>query len=282
MKGGKEGRRGKEGFALLLVIWTLTLAAGLAVVMLGETRSGAVIARNRIERARAETLAQSGINLAILHLIAADPAGRWGAGTRHDLALSGGHVALAIDDEDGKLDLNAAPMELFDGLAGALDLDAQDRTAFLAGIATRRQSARDGGALALPDIVALSRRPFRDISELRLIAGLSKAAYERISPYVTVWSGGMTINPMTALPPVLLALPNVGPKEVETYLDGRKSGALTLPGGGRYVAPVPLHTVTITADAVTDGRARFIRQAVVRITADLPFMPYRILAWRQP
>ena len=286
----------EHGFALLLVIWVLALLAVLASAVAADSGSEAVIARNRLNRAEASVLADSGVNLAILHLVDANPATRWPAdGSTRTLHLPGGAVALTLQDEGGKVDLNQASLDLIDSLADELGIDPQSRSALLRGIAQRRKlfeaATDDSPAVGMlypgvdSDAQLVARQPFADTSDLRQLAGVSDAAYRLIAPYVTVYSGAETVNPATAPRAVLLAIPGISPQSVNFYLKKRGKDRspiekADLAGADRYVQPASLRDVSITAVSSLANGARFTRRAIVSVSPNLRLKPYRILRWQ--
>ncbi|HKT20344.1 MAG TPA: hypothetical protein VJR47_19980 [Stellaceae bacterium] len=295
-EGASSGRpRCERGFALLLVIWVVALLAVLAAGIAADSSSEAVIARNRMDAAQARTLADAGIALAIQGILDPDPATRWPADGRVQRAsFAGGRIAVALQDEGGKIDVNAAPLELIGGLADEFGVSAEGRAALLNGIAARRAAAQSAAPPPAARFYAAAGRyatdiaslPVADLSELRLLPGLPSAAYERMVPYLTVFSGSATLNPLTASRAALLAVPGISPQEVAFYVESRDqtAGGIEKPalsGVDRYVQVGALHAVTVTAQATAPSGASFSRQAVILISPNLPQRPYRILSWRR-
>jgi general secretion pathway protein K len=127
--------------------------------------------------------------------------------------------------------------------------------------------------------------PFAAVEELRLIPGMTQAAYRRIRPFVTVQSGNPRIDPQTAPREVLLGLPGVSPQEVGFLLAARGAASApgsslpTLSGVDRYVASSTLRAASVRVRAVTKG-ASFVRDAVVVLTGS-PLHPIRFAEWRR-
>jgi general secretion pathway protein K len=288
--------RGERGFALLLVIWVVALLAVLAAGIAADSSSDAVIARNRMDAAQAEALADAGIALGIRCAIDPNPATRWPADGRvGQVRFAGGTIAIALQDEGGKIDVNAAPLDLIAGLADEFGVSSEGRAALLSGISARRASAQSAAPppaarfYAAVDIYTadIATLPFADLSELRLLPGVPRAVYERMVPYLTVFSESATLNPLTASRVALLAVPGISPQQVAFYLETREQSAGSiekpaLSGADRYVQLGALHAVTITAQAKAASGAVFSRQAVILLSPNLPQRPYRILSWRRP
>src|SRR5579863_6679421 len=231
----------EQGFALLLVIWVLALLAVLAASVASDSRSEAVIARNRLESAKARALADGGVALAVAGLIDPNPATQWHAdGESRTVQYGDRSIDLIVQDEGGKIDLNNAPPELIAGLFDEFGVAADVRTAIVAGITQRRQDfaaakgpaeqslmtgntlsdrlQRVNAGLPVPSPFAatqnssasdITQQPFADLSELRLIPGVTRGIYDQLQPYLTVYSGVPTINPLTSTRAVLLAIPGI-------------------------------------------------------------------------
>jgi general secretion pathway protein K len=298
--GGKDtspdnGRQSTDpGFALILVIWVLALLAVLAASVAADSRSEAVIARNRLAAAQARTLADAAIALAVAGLTDPNPVTRWRADGRPQPVLYGdGSAILSVLDEGGKIDLNSAPIELIAGLLDEFGIAPDERSAITNGILERRREFATPGLL-MPSRAdpatgtsGLDKQPFADESELRLIPGVTRATYERLRPFVTVYSMSPTINPITATREVLLGIPGINPQEVGFFLAARDQAAASvekppLSGVDRYIRVADLGTATIVAVATTASGAVFTREAVALISSNLAVQPYRILRWRQP
>src|SRR5215471_4958448 len=127
-----DDRGGERGFALVLVIWGLGLISLIAFTVMTAERFRVLAAANLIENARAEALAEAGVNLVRLELVSALAGGtatplRLATNGRPLIcAMPGGALAaLAVEDEGGKLDLNAASPKavaaLLRGFGAAVD-----------------------------------------------------------------------------------------------------------------------------------------------------------------
>ena len=66
----KIGLTGSRGIALLIVLWGLVLLAVIAAAFTTETRTEVTLARNLVENAKAQALADAGVHRAILELLA--------------------------------------------------------------------------------------------------------------------------------------------------------------------------------------------------------------------
>ncbi|MGH7895837.1 MAG: hypothetical protein ACREQL_14290, partial [Candidatus Binatia bacterium] len=156
---------------------------------------------------------------------------------------------------------------------------------------------------------------FEAVDELSQVKGMTPALYARIAPLVTVHSTVPGVDPLTAEPAVLAALPNIDRAELTRFLALRVKLAPVLKAPARVESTdKPAHstkrtqalmrlqaaipqrngvarflltedfapaTFTILAEAITGAEARFRREAILRIAED-PSHPYQLLAWRRP
>ncbi|HUZ75076.1 MAG TPA: hypothetical protein VMU87_18990 [Stellaceae bacterium] len=286
----------ERGFALVLVIWVLALLSILAAALAVDSRNAVEIARNRLELAHARAAADAGATLAIYGLLDPNLSGRWRAdGTTRTVRYNGSTVAIRVGDEGGKIDLNVAAADFIGDLLAELGIDG--RQAIVADILSRRQSFAaelpsftTGRRLPGTDPGGVNRSvlPFATASELRLFTAISRADYERIRPYVTVYSQAPTVNPLTAPRAVLLAVPGVSAQQVDFLIAARAAASVGQPadiprlsGVDRYVAPRDIPAATITATATTKAGASFAREAIVSLSLATPLQPFRIEQWGQ-
>ena len=285
--GSHEARSRERGIALLLVVWVMALAAVLATGFAADTRSEARRARGLAQEARARAAAEAGVMLAVAGLLDPMPESPWPRdGGSRTLAFAGATLTVFVQDESGKVDLNMAAPEFVTGLFAALGLDDASAAALADAVTARRRAIdaerRRGGAQPSDDPQA---QPFRSLEELAAIPGVSRAAINRLAAFVTVYSGSPRVDPRTAPPEVLLAVPGVEPQQVADLLAARATdrAGRALPhltGVDAYVGSSSFVAASVTAVAALPGGALFERRAIIGITAD-PDHPYRILTWRQ-
>lgn len=291
---------GQQGFALLLVIWVLGILTVIAVGIAVDAQRASSIARNRFELARARALAESGIALAIAGLLTPEDDARWRAdGSTRWIQFDGGSIGVTVEDEGGKLDLNRAPLEFIGRLLSEFGLSSsKDRNAILARITERRLAASERIRPSVASLTNFPRRnrsaisaeaAFATVSELLTVEGVTRAAFEHIRPFITVYSQSATVNPLTAPREVLEALPGVSRQTVDLYLAARATWDDTQPSAmlpslgaaaANYLARDELGVATIIAHATTARGASFTREAKVALAAATDG-PFQILAWRE-
>jgi general secretion pathway protein K len=288
-----------RGFALILVIWVLALLALLGAEVAADSRSAVVVSRNRLDLAQLQASADAGVTLAVMGLLDPVVTARWQADNRvYDRQYAGQRLAIAVADEGGKIDVNVAPIELIAGLLNEFGVDRNQqalitqailerRTQFVPATPTPTASANTGRIFGQSHVINLANLAFADVSELRLLPGMTRALYTRLEPEITVYSQNPTVNPMTASRQTLLAIPGTGPGDADAVMASRGGVAAQLDAAelsklALYARVDTLHVVSITARAGLPDGASFTRRAVVSLSPDRPLEPTRILRWEQP
>lgn len=286
-----------RGIALISVLWITMLLAVLAASFTSSTRTEARLAYNQMENAKAEALADAGVDRAVLGLLDLDPETAWHAdGTVYDMTLGDGEVQIQIEDEDGKIDLNAAPLELLAGLFRALGLAEDQAQTMAERIGDFRDEDSEPEPLGAEDPdyaeagveAGAADRPFATESQLLRVLGMTPQMYERIRPYVTVYSGAEGVDPARAAAVVLEALPGMttellealraaGPEADPFLVLEDQAGSFDLE---LYLLPSREVMYTIRALGRTSGGGMFLRQAVIELSGSRE-QPFLVHTWRR-
>jgi general secretion pathway protein K len=295
MRGAMLGSN--RGIALLSVLWITGLLAVMAASFVATSRTEARLARNQLENAKAQALADGGVQRAVLGLLELEPERVWRAdGSVYHLDLGEGDVQITIRDEDGKIDINEGSPELLAGLLVALDLEPDAAETMAERIVDFRdddsdpepQGAEDPAYLAAGLPEGAADRPFVSESELLRVLGMTEALYRRIRPHVTVHSGSDGVDPTRATKAVLEALPGMTPQVIESLMTvGPDDDPLDAIEDDEVLEQIDLYWLpsreavfTIRAEARTEGGGRFVREAVIELDGS-PEQPYLVYAWRQ-
>lgn len=270
-------RPGEHGIALVAVLWILVLLSTLVLGFVVEARTNLRIVHNDGEYAAARAIADAGVTLAILGAFDPIPAEQWrGDGSIHALRFDGGTIRARIEDEEGKLDVNKAPIPALRNLFRTLGAENADQLA--AAIAAQRDAVAAGDP-------ALTGRPpppaFLAMPELRGLPGMTPALFERLPDFLTVYSVQGSVDPQRAPAEVLLSLPDIDPAQVRAYLAARaqsSDAAADTQLGQNLLPSSPLHVFTVVSQGRTPHGSSFTRRAVVTLTG-VPEAPYRFLAW---
>jgi len=259
----------QRGFALLLVLWTVSLLALLATQILSASRLHTQVARNALDTAVLEAAANGALQEAIFNIL--DGSTRhWNAsGTARILRLGSATVVVQIENETDKVNPAVASPELLKALLLQVGADLTTAGSLAASIVEWRLGS---GAAGRPNATfvryqsagrdyAPSGTPIASVDELALVLGMTPELLERLRPHLTVYTDS---DPdMTTRDPVVArALAAAG-----------QLGAGTAESGEELVS--------ILAEARGSGRGRFTLRAVVRINARPEGRRYEILSYQR-
>jgi len=297
-------RRGQRGFALIIALWAAVLLSVIAAHFVLSTKAESRLAGNLVETARAEALADGGIQRGILALLAAEGEPHWIAdGRPYDVALGDGSVRIRLSAASARIDLNSAPEVLIQGLLDSLaQRGVLDSRASAARIANAILDWRDADRVPRPGGAedrdyeahgyAYGARDgaFQSVAELAQVFGVTPAIHARLARWFTVYSRTPRIDPRTAPREVLLGVPGLDSDAVDRFIEARKAhyaaraGAPSrlptelLSAGAGYLSQSAPRVFSVDAEGVLFGGARAMRRAVVELTG-LEDRPYAIIAW---
>jgi general secretion pathway protein K len=220
--------------------------------------------------------------------------------------LATGSVRSRLSDEGGRIDVGKAPAAVIAALlrsVGAPEAAAND---IARRIVERRHpgntprpnvalgstnSATGTPAVVQPSTPGMAQpstpgmaQPFSDLRQLQRVPGMRPEWLAAIAPLATVF-GGETINPLTAPPGVIAALPGVAKGQADAFLKARRSfpadadRLMRLIEPARpYLAvkPVRVAAVELTAE-LANGYSVAARSVIVVLPQDS--LPYRVLVW---
>ncbi|GAB2490013.1 type II secretion system minor pseudopilin [Arenimonas alkanexedens] len=286
--------RSARGAALLLVLWMLMLMAGLIAVFALGTRTEALQGSALRQQVAARLAAEAGIELASLRLVETDPAARWVPdGRPQRFTFDGFQVEVLVQDEAGKMDLNAADAGQLSALMGWLGVeparaerlggviqDWRDNDSLLAvaGGAEDRDYAAAGLEYGAKD------QPFTTLGELQQLLGMDLATYRLLVPHVTIYTGMPQPDPSLAQLPVLQAM-GLSPAQAAELLALRQAWRPGLPlpqlPDGSTLAVNGSGTYSVASRATRPDGTLFEVHATLRIGAASGFGNlYAPLAWR--
>ena len=286
--------RAKRGAALLLVMWMLLLMSGLIAVFALGTRTEALQGSALRQQVAARLAAEAGIELASLRLVETDPAARWVPdGRPQRFEFDGLQVEVSVQDEAGKMDLNAADAGQLAALMGWLGVEP-DRAEQLAGVI---QDWRDADSLLAVSGGAEDRdyaaagleygakdQPFTTLGELQQLLGMDVATYRLLVPHVTIHTASPTPDLGLAQLPVLQAM-GLTPAQAAELLALRQAWRPGLPlpqlPDGSTLAVAGSGTYSVASRATRPDGTLVEVHATLRIGAGSGFgQLYAPLAWR--
>ncbi|HVE48754.1 MAG TPA: hypothetical protein VNG69_03945 [Casimicrobiaceae bacterium] len=285
----------ERGVALIIVLWLTVLLTVVGTAFATSMRSEALASRNAASLAQARAIADGAIERVAFELLRPRTLDSWKPdGATHRWKDGDTEIIASARDESSKIDLNTAAEPLLRGLfvnVGGLD-DAQ-ASAIVDAIVDWRDAddlRRPNGAEAADYRSANSQylptnSGFETVGELSRVLGMTPTLYARVVPALTVYSRQVGANPLTANRETLLAFPPSTPELVDDYIARRDEAIASHlpvppfpPAQGFAIGAVPVWR--IRAEAVRVDGVTFVREAVVRATAD-PRRPFYAFLWSE-
>jgi general secretion pathway protein K len=278
----------RSGVILVTVLWSMAAAVtfrGFAGVM--------AVERDRVQGA---ALLSAGLETAagIIDALGDAPL----LDNEAKVNFAAGSVRSRLTDEGGRIDVGKAPAEVIAALlrsVGASQAAAND-------VAQRIVERRNPGNAPRPNVAPGSPdsatgmpqmeqpstpemvRPFFDLRQLQLVPGMRPEWVAGITPLATVF-GSETINPLTAPPGVIAALPGIAKGQADAFVRARRSSSADverlmrlIEPARRYLAVKPVRVASVELMAeLADGYATGARSVIVVLPQDT--LPYRVLVW---
>lgn len=278
----------RRGMVLVTVLWSISLLSALAMAASVTFRGYAGVMAVERYRLQGEALLTAGLETAagVMDTSRESPV----AGFETTMTLGTGAVRVRLDYEGGRIDIGKAPIELLASMlrsVGASEATARD-------VAKRIVERRDPGRAADPDSqprpanvtpkMSESNQPVTDLAELQTIPGMNPEWIAAIAPLTTVF-GDQTVNPLTAPPGVIAALPGIDGDRAAAFLKARRSFPQDVDRLVRMLAPAQQYlavkpqrvaSVHLTA-AIESGYSTAADAVIVVLPQDS--QPYRVLVW---
>jgi general secretion pathway protein K len=270
------------------VLWSIALLSALAMAASVTFRGFAGVMAVERDRVQGDALLSAGLEMAAGTIDTLGDAPLLDSEAKVDLAT--GSVRSRLSDEGGRIDIGKAPAEVIAALlrsVGASESAAND-------VARRIVERRNPGNAARPNneprptIGATGAPPmeqqFSDLRQLQLVPGMRPEWVAAIAPLATVF-GGETINPLTAPPGVIAALPGVAKGQADAFVKARRSSPADVERlvrlvepARRYLAVKPVRVASVELAAeLANGYAVAARSVIVVLPQDS--QPYRVLVW---
>ena len=273
---------------LIVVIWT---AALLALLALGFTRYAQTYVRaagNGIESARAQALADSGVSLAVLDLLAS----LRGGGRVAQFPIDGSVVAcvmgqddlvvVSVQDSGGRINLNLAGDVLLRAFFIGLGADPDDASRYADTIIDYRDRDNDRRAhgAEAPEYRAAGRAygpknaPFDNLAELQQVLGLPPELIAAMAAHVTIHSGSAGLDPKVTRPALadIVARGRYRPLQQQF-----PTAAELLPS--EFVISSDQRSFVVHSEARLASGAVYVREAVIELPSNRS-TTYRMKAWQ--
>lgn len=287
----------QHGLALVIVIWILTLLSLMAGSFALSMRRESSVAGALKNNAQAQALAETGLSIAQFMLQHPDPKQRWHVdGSIYRIPTNDAEIRIRILAESGKVDINAAEEPLLKALFNSVSDDEKLQQHLLdtlvdwrdADDEPRPQGAekkqyRQAGLAYQP-----SNQPFQSLEELQLVLGFNADIFERLQPWITIYSGQAELNSRLASPEMLqivgdsLKQQNIHDANLENRLTESTSNDDDNAEQTDPALADEAQTYTIVVQTLLMDQATAAIEAVLRIQNQDPNQaPYQILDWKQ-
>ncbi len=286
----------RSGVILVTVLWSIALLSALAMSASVTFRGFAGLMAVERNRVHGDALLSAGLETAagIITALGDTPL----PDVEGKVNLATGSVRTRLSDEGGRIDVGKAPAEVLAAMlrsVGASESAAKDVAQRIVERRYPNNAARPnsesrpaGGARATPGtgqpLTPETAQPFSDLRQLQLVPGMRPEWMAAIAPLATVF-GGETINPLTAPPGVIAALPGVAKGQADAFVRARRGSSVDVDRLMRLVEPArrflvvkPVRVVSVELMAeLANGYSVGARSVIVALPQDS--LPYRVLVW---
>jgi general secretion pathway protein K len=284
----------RSGVILVTVLWSIALLSALAMAASVTFRGFAGVMAVERNRVQADALLSAGLETAAGIIDKLGPV----LDQEATVNLATGSVSARLSDEGGRIDVGRAPTAVIAALlrsVGASEAAANDVSRRIVERRSAGNTPRPNVApgstnrsTGIPAVVQPSApgtaQPFSDLRELERVPGMRPEWVAAIAPLATVF-GGETINPLTASPGVIAALPGLGKGQVDAFIKARRNSPadfdrlMQLVEPARpYLAVKPVRVASVQLMAeLANGYNVAARAVIVVLPQDS--LPFRVLVW---
>jgi len=274
---GRRLNKREVGVALIGVLWILAILTVVVTGIAAQTRTEQRLARNLLASEQAYHAAEGGVYFAI-HQLSSEQVGGGQKLPLSDGALRIGNalVHTEIQDERGKIDLNAAPDELIRGLIQAAGVELDEASRLTDAILDWRDSdslRRLHGAEDMDyRLAGLSYEAkdaeFDSVDELQRVLEMRPEIFEVVRSAFTTQTHASDINPIAASRLVLAAIPGMTEELVNGFVEAREASLVEgLPAPAFPLSGSPYVTFESGPAYRVDARAEIQNRAVARVGA---------------
>ncbi|WP_114952122.1 hypothetical protein [Sphingosinicella terrae] len=217
----------EQGFVLVTAMWLLILCGAVAALLLARSLVTATSAAGEAEDLRSDLALEAAVETVAADLVINGNRSPFASvPIEREVRIGDVPVRVRIGSESGKLDLNAAELELVGRVLAGLGWEAAPRTAFVQALRARREE----------------RTPLRSMDEARLLAARSRSGDrpDCLESYFTVYSGRAEPEPAFVTPDLaaLLGRPGTPPGPPASLSPGAPISIQASAQGGRSLSVV--------------------------------------------
>jgi general secretion pathway protein K len=300
-----------KGFALVLVLWVLSLLTIMAGSFALTMRRESTIVAGIKDNAGAVAAAEAGIAVAEMMLLHPEQNKRWRAdGNIYQMNFGSTQIRLRLLSETGKIDINKSALPLLQGLMAHAPVEEEQQAKLIGAIVdwrdqddlislegAEKKEYKDAGLKYQP-----RNKPFQTLEELQMVLGMDERVFNWIEPLITVNSGQAQVNLKQASRKVLNIVPNLDTSLIEGFVATRLENAKNdlpapeftagLVDGGSGGAAIGIgsgETITIVSEALmADETSALVRATVVKSdntqpdsTDTIQLEPFKVLKWQR-
>lgn len=287
-----------RGAALLLVLWITALLAVILGSFAVLARTELVQSRNLFDTIRARLAAEAGLARAVYELNRPDVMTRWLAdGRTYEIEFEGNAIELTVQDESGKVDINAADAATLQSLF-VLGGAEEDRARKLAAAVidwrdpddlAQLEGAEDADYEAADLPYGASDYPFRLAPELQQVLGMDYELYRKLAGWITVYGGSGRPNASFAPAALLPLFPGVTPELAQQIVAQRhaldpaamQTTPVTLPDGTSLMAVGGSGSYTVRSRATLPNGTEAAIEVTLRMGGGPGGRVYSVLRWRE-
>jgi general secretion pathway protein K len=300
-----------KGFALVLVLWVLSLLTIMAGSFALTMRRESTIVAGIKDNAGAVAAAEAGIAVAEMMLLHPEQNKRWRAdGNIYQMNFGSTQIRLRLLSETGKIDINKAALPLLQSLMAQAPVEEDQQAKLIGAIVdwrdqddlislegAEKEGYKDAGLKYQP-----RNKPFQTLEELQMVLGMDERVFNWIEPLITVYSGQAQVNLKQASSKVLNILPNLDASLIQSFVATRLENAKNdlpapeftagLVGGGGAGLGIggSSETITIVSEAVmADETSALVRATLTKSDNTQPDSsdntdqsePFKVLKWQR-
>ena len=265
----------ERGFALVAAIASILLFAGLALAVLNWTRRSVVTGTAEVQSVRAAEAAESGIVLALGHLLTPNPARRWTLdGRHHSIRYLGAQLDISIIDERGKVPLNLLEQDTASALLEVAGLSGDSlriaRDSLLDWIDDDDDPRPDGAERGFYKAQGIAPRngPVQTIEELGRIRGFDASRVARLRPIVTADFGAGSFDTRFAQPAAIAIMSGKSFLTPEAIQRTREAAGQTTALGFIGETALVARPITISVRATMGDDIASTRHCIVELTGN--------------
>ncbi len=288
----------QRGVALIMVIFMVALLTAMTIGFVVLARNENLQARHQFETTAARYAAEAGIARAIFEMDNPILENKWVPdGREYSMQFEGTEIQISLEDETGKVDINAADITVLKKIFELAGVEMQQAIELADAVIDWRDQddlvsvngAEDRDYEAAGLDYGAGDTSFRLTSEIQQVLGMDYDIYKKIEPWITIYTGSGMPNPAFAPPELLQLFEGISPEMALQLIEQRRrlsptdpaAAALTLPGGQSLLAGGGGGVYTVRSKATMPNGMWSELHATIRSGGATQTRPYTVLRWRE-